>query len=411
MPFQPSDCETFEITLPPEGECEGICFGYSEDAGYHQEISLPVFAPFHNDAVASQIPIRHQDANSWIVQIGDKSLVGAAIRKTSPAQAAYKALEACQTDGSNTISITLCSMQGACRKMPATFEHLPYTEGEPGSSDFRLSFENQACVDEITDPDEVLVMLQKVRDNWDKHMSLIPCPTQRLHACLDLFRWNHSTCSGNYWDKERCRLLFPGDGSIEDLATFHASMNKLSVKGPPISRALPNTQLGYWGGIYLSIYSVAKVQKKSLNESIVLGHIFRTLAETGADVEEFYEPMDIYPEDAIVRGDSIVSNDMISVLCALRGSEENFGSGMAVMECMKCYFNVHHESDINSNLRGLVGLVSCLDEHKKDDFAALRFSVGDRVECFMNGEWLPGTILEQWYTDDIGFKHPYHIDL
>ena len=38
-------------------------------------------------------------------------------------------------------------------------------------------------------------------------------------------------------------------------------------------------------------------------------------------------------------------------------------------------------------------------------------SVGDRVECFMNCEWLTGTILEQWYTDDIGFKHPYHIDL
>ena len=373
-----------------------------------------MLAPFHNDLVASQIPIRHHDANSWVVKIGDKSLVGAAVRSISPAQAAYDALEACQTDSSTTISVTLCNIQDANREMPDIFEHLPYTEGEPGYSNFRVIYDKRTLDREVsfTKLDEALVALQKVRDTWDRHMSLIPSPSARLHACLDLFRENHSTLVGNYWDPNRCLLLFPGFGDVKDLIDFHISMNKMSIKGPPISRSLPNTQLGYWGGKYLSVYMEKAVQNTESNEPVLLRHIIQALTEVGANVEQFFESMEVYPEETVVRDDSVISTDIISVLSALKGCENHFESGLSIIECLKCYFRRHdEEGDICFN--GLLGLIICLEQQKEYDKSSLRFSVGDRVECFMDGgEWLPGTILEQWPTDEnSGFKQPYTIDL
>ena len=292
--------------------------------------------------------------------------------------------------------------------MPDIFEHLPYTEGEPGSSGFRLILEvtSENSVATITEPNEALVALKKVRDTWDRHMSLISSPSARLHACLALLHDN-SNATGYYL---RCRLLFPGDGSIKDLVNFHASMNKMSIKGPPTAPSFPNTQLGYWAGNYLCAYMKDLRNETYKYEPELLTAIVQVLAEAGADVEEFYEPMDVYPEDAIIRGDSVVSNDMISVLSALRGFEHGFSRDMSIAECLKCYFDIHRDDDIN--LHGLVGLVGCLDYHMKFDCSALRFSIGDRVECLMSEGWLPGTIRKQWcYDGRFGFKYPYLIDM
>ena len=135
----------------------------------------------------------------------------------------------------------------------------------------------------------------------------------------------------------------------------------------------------------------------------------QVLAEAGAGVKEFYEPMDVFPEEAIVRGDSIVSNDMISVLSALRGFERGFACDMSIVDCLKLYY-IHHDDAIN--LHGFVGLVVCLDHHMKFDCSTLRFSIGDRVECLMSEGWLPGTIRKQWcYDGHFGFKYPYLIDM
>jgi len=236
-------------------------------------------------------------------------------------------------------------------------------------------------------------------------MSLISSPSARLHACLALLRDNTNS-TGCYL---RCRLLFTGDGYIADLVSFHSSMNKMSIKGPPIARSFPNTQLGYWAGNYLCAYMKDLQNETHKYKHQCLTAIVQVLAEAGAGVKEFYEPMDVYPEEAIVRGDSIVSNDMISVLSALRGFERGFACGMSIVDCLKLYY-IHHDDAIN--LHGFVGLVVCLDHHMKFDCSTLRFSIGDRVECLMSEGWLPGTIRKQWcYDGHFGFKYPYLIDM
>ena len=410
-PFQTSDCETFEITLPPRGECPGIVFDFDKHA--EESSHIPILDSFHNDLVASQIPVRHHNANSWIIRIGDESLVGAAIKDISPVDVAITALAAAQqVDSPTTVSVTLCSIQAASYDMPHIFEHFPYTEGEPGSSDFRLIFDKRALDRKVSiiNPDEALVVLQKVRNTWDEHLSKIPNPSARLYACLDLFRENQTAFfSGNYWDRRQCPLLFHGSGSIYSLVAFHVSMNKLSIKGPPISRSLPNTQLGYWGGKYLCEYMEKEHQGGDTNSSI-FSSIIQSLASLGADIEEFFEPMDEYPEETIVRGDLIVSNGIISVLSALKGCENIFDPDMGIIDCLKYFY--HGNEDGGVDLGGLCGLIGCLEEHRKFDCSVLRFSVGDRVECFMDDDvWQSGTIIKQWYTDGYGFKQPYQIDL
>ena len=394
--FKPSDCETFDITLPPKDEFHGILLDCCLENYYSY---CPILNIIDRDDIKSQIPVRHHNAKSWVVRIGESEPLVDQCKEV-----AYDLLESSQTDSSNTISITLCNIKSAKREMPDIFEHLPYTEGEPGSSNFRLILEvtSENSVATITEPNETLVALRKVRDTWDRHMSLISSPSARLHACLALLRDNSNT-TGCYL---RCRLLFPGDGYIAYLVNFHASMNMMSIKGHPTARSFPNTQLGYWAGNYLCAY-MKDLQNETCNQFLTA--IVQVLAEAGADVKEFYEPMDVYPEEAIVRGDSVVSNDMISVLSALPGFERGFARGMSIVECLKCYY-IHHDGDIN--LHGLVGLVGCLDYHMKFDCSALRFSIGDRVECLMSEGWLPGTIRKQWcYDGRFGFKYPYLIDM
>ena len=384
--------------MPPKDEFHGMILDCCLE---NHSSYCPILNTIERDDIKSQIPVRHHNSKSWVVRIGEgKPLVNQC------KEVAYNLLESSQTTSSSTISITLCNIKSAKREMPDIFEHLPYTEGEPGSSGFRLKLEVTAenSVATITEPNEALVALQKVRDTWDRHMSMISSPSARLHACLALLHDN-SNATGYYL---RCRLLFPGDGSIGDLVNFHASMNKMSIKGPPIAPSFPNTQLGYWAGNYLCAYMKDLRNETYKYEPDILTAIVQALAEAGADVKEFYEPMDIYPEDAIIRGDSVVSNDMISVLSALRGFEHAFSRDMSIAECLKCYFDIHRD-DIN--LRGLVGLVGCFDYHMKFDCSALRFAVGDRVECLMSEGWLPGTISKQWSLGGLGFRYPYLIDM
>ena len=55
------------------------------------------------------------------------------------------------------------------------------------------------------------------------------------------------------------------------------------------------------------------------------------------DVEQFFESMEVYPEETVVRDDSVISTDIISVLSALKGCENHFESGLSIIECLKCY--------------------------------------------------------------------------
>ena len=65
-PFKPSECESFEILLPPEGRLTGLSFITDED------YLLPILYRINPESpIYDQIPIRHYFSKSWIINIGD----------------------------------------------------------------------------------------------------------------------------------------------------------------------------------------------------------------------------------------------------------------------------------------------------------------------------------------------------
>ena len=75
-PFVPSDCKSFDITLPPKGKPIGLTFLTDED----------YLAPFllcvdHAKPVYLEIPLRHHFCKSWITWIhNERPLTGTKAR-------------------------------------------------------------------------------------------------------------------------------------------------------------------------------------------------------------------------------------------------------------------------------------------------------------------------------------------
>ena len=172
---------------------------------------------------------------------------------------------------------------------------IPTVTGTPGMSDFRIHVdeysENQRF-DPTINEEETLTALQNVRDLWDEHMHKITSPSARLHACLSLFgEGQHPNLP------VELPLLFPGDGTAEDVVKFHVSMNQMSVNGTikvvSTSTTTP-TLLQYWIDKYLGWCYSDMMDGAHYSITSQMEWVVRALFNEGGDllsVASFYKPL------------------------------------------------------------------------------------------------------------------------
>ena len=172
---------------------------------------------------------------------------------------------------------------------------VPTITGTPGTPSF--SFHNNEGNDKFdpSDEDGILAALQNVRNMWDEHMSKITSPSKRLNACLELFYGDDRS--------HEYPLLFPGEGTVEDVVKFHVSMNQMSINGPieRLVRAveIPENLLTQYVELYLGWCHDDIMHDVSYHVTGQLGHIVQRLFELGGDVDvtSYFEPMqNFYPQ-------------------------------------------------------------------------------------------------------------------
>jgi len=106
--FNPADCETIQITLPPKGTSLGMYIDTDED------YLLPILVRVVKTSdIYDQIPDRHQYSKSWIIQVEDEQPI--------TAQGLKDALYFLQRPTPRTISITFCKIEDAVRFPHQTF--------------------------------------------------------------------------------------------------------------------------------------------------------------------------------------------------------------------------------------------------------------------------------------------------
>ena len=161
--------------------------------------------------------------------------------------------------------------------------------------------------DHFPDDDIVLGLLRCGRWCWDKHISMIEHPSERLLACLKLFY-----CTEEQEEPEGIPLLFPEGGRVEDVVRHHVSMNPNAINGhvkvsnfarekgfnPHFNRTFPQTPFGIWLERYLRTaqreMSVGR-EYTFMGDIYLSKHIVEALFEVGGDyinVDPFFKPLD-----------------------------------------------------------------------------------------------------------------------
>lgn len=274
---------------------------------------------------------------------------------------------------------------------------LPVAIGQPGTKQFRVEYTSEPNDNNCAiDPEAALEKLRLCRQKWDEHMSLIPYPHKRLQACIEELESNGMYVS----------FLFDGDGNIDDVVQFHASVNPLALNGP-VTRALaqnevgifPNTPLGLWVTRWLT-HIISEVEGRfdmDYEEGEIVRcnnyeeeNIVAALLDAGADASVFFEPLSDYPYH------------MISVLTLLEavssGHAPGWEPGMSLHEVMRknlLWFKRHE------HIFGCVcGLQDMLERLGSKSNAKLRFDEGSWVECNVgcqhHDEWLTGIVTGLW---------------
>lgn len=277
---------------------------------------------------------------------------------------------------------------------------LPVARGQPGTKQFRVEiYDNSSSNDDHSaiDPKVALEKLRLCRQKWDEHMSLIPYPHKRLQACLDELASNGMYVS----------FLFGGDGKIDDVVKFHASVNLQALDGPEETRVraqneigiFPNTPLGLWVTRWLT-HIISELEGR-LNMDLEEGEIVRcrcyeeefivaALLDAGADATVFFEPLNDYPYNTI------------SVLNLLEAASSGHGPtwepGMSLHEVMRknlLWFKRHE------HIFGCVcGFQDILERLASKSKVKLRFDVGSWAECNVgcqhHHEWIAGVVTGQW---------------
>jgi hypothetical protein len=276
------------------------------------------------------------------------------------------------------------------------YKNIPIARGEPGTPRFHIEFNNSQEEHSASDPDVALEKLRSARNAWDVHLSKIPSPSARLHACLKILHTDEHDGA--------CPFLFVGKGEIGDVVKFHASVNLSSLNGPWHGRnSFPNTQLGYWVARYLSDVMRGDCDGASYISTWKFKEIVSKLIDAGADVSPFFEPLAEFPSQ-------------FSALSVLGGGEllVVYKRGMSMHEIMTMHAESYRRREERAvfpwhQLSGQPGrtIGNLLDSLGKKSNITFRFIEGDRVECNMGEEgWMAGTIKKQWY-----YGFPYEIDV
>ena len=286
------------------------------------------------------------------------------------------------------------------------YSNIPLASGEPGTHLFHLDFglEFQLPGENfVSDPIAALKKLEATRSAWDKHLSLLPTPSTRLDACLDVL--------ANEKIPGSCSFLFDGKGDINAVVKFHASIDAAALNGPvflpihdeemysfslgPSKGIFPNTQLGCWVIRFL-ISVKQKLEATTENKQFFISRlesIVKELLEFGADVGPFFQPIEL-PEN---------KNSTITILSSIVGGF--IPTGRIVMcDVMRRYMIAFSSLDDEYGTRELATLIDMLSRKSK---IQLRFNVGDWVECNMGSQvWEGGVVTRQWSDGYV-----YEVDL
>mmetsp|Transcript_1011 Transcript_1011/g.2115 ORF Transcript_1011/g.2115 Transcript_1011/m.2115 type:complete len:472 (-) Transcript_1011:68-1483(-) len=280
------------------------------------------------------------------------------------------------------------------------YYNLPVARGGPGAHNFRLEFgeemEHVAEGNSVSDPNVALDMLRAARRAWDLHLSKLPTPATRLDVCLNILATTGINGS--------CSFLFDGKGDVSDVVQFYASMSgscalNLSVFHPTYrspgaevysfscgwsNGVFPDTQLGYWITRYMSRVQQEKEYPNLQNSSCRYESIVKELLDAGADVGPFFKPLEH-------SGDSV-----LTVVSEIRRvfTPTLYRKRLSMCEMMRLYLRLFPRRDNDNDCTQ--ELASLLDILSRKSKIELRFNVGDWVECNMRQGWEGGLVTKQW---------------
>ena len=189
-----------------------------------------------------------------------------------------------------------------------------------------------------------LDLLRQARRCWDKHISTIESPSERLDACLRFIHSDFATTSLECNNRfvEELPLLFCGQGRVDDVVKFHSLMDTTSINGPvenldnSFITLFPRTLVGVWLDLYLRQAKsdmVGVYRSRFSGTTLQLECIVKALLDVqNIDVTPFFEPLDTNNFD----DDSVLSFYAFSV----------FRLGMSIVDCMRGYSSLFTEDMI-----------------------------------------------------------------
>ena len=197
--------------------------------------------------------------------------------------------------------------------------------------------------DNFPDDNIVLGSLHCGRWCWDKHIAMIESPSERLQACLKLFRCNDPDKEDQV--PEGIPLLFPGGaGRVEDVVQHHMLMDSDSINGHVkvgstildivFNPTFPQTPFGIWVEKYLrTAHSEMRVGRHYtfMGDICLSKHIVEALFECGGDdinVDPFFKPLESCLPDAFGEDFYLFTY---------------FEPGMSIVDCLRTYSEVMAE--------------------------------------------------------------------
>ena len=185
-----------------------------------------------------------------------------------------------------------------------------------------------------------LDLLRQTRWCWDKYISKIESPSERLHTCLHFIHYEFSVNPSDNTDcyVKELPLLFCGQGIVDDVVKFHSLMDANSINGPiknvdsSFITIFPKTLVGVWLDRYLrqaKFGMAGEYGSRFSGTTLQLERIVRALLDAEeVDVVPFFEPLETNNLD-----ESILSFYANSV----------FQPGISIVDCMRGYSNLFTE--------------------------------------------------------------------
>jgi hypothetical protein len=140
---------------------------------------------------------------------------------------------------------------------------------------------------ESTNPEQISELLQATRKQWDDHLAKLDSAADRLTASLDIV-WGDSFSGGS-------PLLFPGDGGIDAILTYHLRADPRAIGSTKLTTAVEGeatkTILGHFISRFLEALHEDCGQEIRSCQTDTVGNILDKLFEHGADAKAFEVPV------------------------------------------------------------------------------------------------------------------------